>query len=106
MQLKKTGSLQKLVEFIKKIVIWVLIYTAICTGASYLLSALGTDPCMEITLKVIELGFGVVVAYAIKSLFEKALRDIFGLDKDGKPYSLSYPRTNTNDAAAEEEAGG
>lgn len=105
-QIKKAGSLQKLMEFMKKIVVWVLMYTAFCTAASYLLSAMGMDPCAEITLWVVKLGFGVVVAYAAKSLFEKALRDIFGLDKDGKPYSLSYSRTNTNNAPAEEEAGG
>lgn len=71
------------------IVVWVMILTSIATIASYIMAAFGFETCLEIAQYFIRFGVYTLVTYGGKSLLEKALRDIFGLDKDGRPWSLT-----------------
>lgn len=92
-------------EFFKLIVVWVMVLTTLATIASYILAAHGYETCLEIAQYFIEFGIKTLIAYAGKSLLEKALRDIFGLDKDGRPWVI--PRSTDIDISGDdEEAGG
>ena len=92
-------------EFSKKIVVWVLVFTTLAAAASYILAAHGHESCVDIALYSIKFGVATVAAYAAKSLLEKALRDIFGLDKNGRPYSLDK-NVSINKIIDDEEIGG
>ena len=96
---------KKPTEFFQMIVVWVMMLTTVATIASYILAACGYETCIEIAEYFIEFGVKTLIAYGGKSLAEKALRDIYGLDRDGRPWSLMRPEKLKTEED-EEETGG
>lgn len=83
-------------EYKKKLAGWVIAASICGAASSYILSACGKDPVVEVTVQLLITGLGTALGYLLATAFEKNSRNKYGVDRNGNPWE------NNND----EEIGG
>ena len=90
-------------EFSKKLVIWTVVIMTSSMIMSFGLAAFGRETAYEVTTAAITAGVPIVVAQLGKSLGEKHSRNKYGLDRNGRPFTVKSPEEEGAGESTEDE---
>ena len=83
-------------DFSKKVLVWVIILTSVGFTSSFILAFFDKNPVTEITTTLLASCVGSIVAYSVKSAFEKNSRNKYHLDADGLPFEINNNEEGNN----------